>query len=96
MVVAEALAHSLPVLTTTAAPWSILRERGCGWSVDPTVDGITEGLRQATESGYRKHSGPWARKAVHSSIEKFSWRSIADLMLSTYEKLLESWLLDRR
>ena len=30
MVVAEALAHSLPVLTTTAAPWSILGERGCG------------------------------------------------------------------
>ena len=31
MVVAEALAHGVPVLTTTAAPWSILRERGCGW-----------------------------------------------------------------
>ena len=48
MVVAEALAHGLPVLTTTAAPWSILRERGCGWWVDATVDGIAEGLRQAT------------------------------------------------
>src|ERR1700722_5999516 len=42
MVVAEALAHSVPVLTTTAAPWSILRERGCGWWVDATLDGITE------------------------------------------------------
>ena len=31
MVVAEALAYSVPVLTTTATPWSILRERGCGW-----------------------------------------------------------------
>ena len=48
MVVAEALAHGLPVLTTTAAPWSILRERGCGWWVDATVDGIAEGFRQAT------------------------------------------------
>ena len=48
MVIAEALAHRLPVLTTTVAPWPMLQEYGCGWRVDPTVDGITEGLRQAT------------------------------------------------
>ena len=29
--VAEALAHGLPVLTTTGAPWSMLPARGCGW-----------------------------------------------------------------
>ena len=40
MVIAEALAHGLPVLTTTGAPWSMLPQRGCGWWVDPTVDGI--------------------------------------------------------
>ena len=44
MVVAEALAHGLPVLTTTAAPWPMLNEWGCGWSVDATIEGITEGL----------------------------------------------------
>ena len=93
MVVAEALAHSLPVLTTTAAPWSILRERGCGWSVDPTVDGITEGLRQAT--GMETEAlGEMGRKGRALVIEKFSWRSIADLMLSTYEKVMEAG--DRR
>ena len=48
IVVAEALAHGLPVLTTTGAPWSMLPERGCGWWVDATVEGIAEGLRQAT------------------------------------------------
>ena len=26
----------------------MLRERGCGWQVDPTVDGIARGLREAT------------------------------------------------
>ncbi len=30
MAVAEALAHEVPVLTTTAAPWPQLTERGCG------------------------------------------------------------------
>ena len=90
MVVAEALAHSLPVLTTTAAPWSILRERGCGWSVDATVDGITEGLRQATslDSQALRDMGKKGRALV---VEKFSWKSIADLMLSTYEEVLVAW-----
>ena len=93
MVVAEALAHSVPVLTTTAAPWSILRERGCGWSVDPTIDGIADGLRQAT--GLETEAlGEMGRKGRALVIEKFSWRRIADLMLSTYEKVLEA--RDRR
>ncbi len=87
MVVAEALAHSLPVLTTTAAPWSILRERGCGWSVDATVDGIAEGLRQATglDSEALRDMGMNGRALV---VEKFSWGSIADRMLSTYEEVV--------
>jgi len=93
MVVAEALAHSLPVLTTTAAPWSILRDRDCGWSVDATVDGITEGLRQATglDTVALRAMGKKGRTLV---AEKFSWKSISDLMLSTYEKVLEAG--DRR
>jgi glycosyltransferase involved in cell wall biosynthesis len=87
LVVAEALAHSLPVLTTTAAPWSILRERGCGWSVDATVDGITEGLCEATglDSEALRDMGKKGRALV---VEKFSWKRIADLMLSTYEEVL--------
>src|SRR5260370_19555280 len=48
MVVAEALAHGVPVFTTTAAPWAILRETGCGWSGDSTGECITEGLCQVT------------------------------------------------
>ena len=87
MVVAEALAHSLPVLTTTRAPWSILQERGCGWSVDATVDGITEGLCRATglDNEALRDMGKKGRALV---VEKFSWKRIADLMLSTYEEVL--------
>jgi glycosyltransferase involved in cell wall biosynthesis len=87
LVVAEALAHSVPALTTTAAPWSILRERGCGWSVDATVDGITEGLCQGTglDSKALWDMGKKGRALV---VEEFSWKRIADLMLSTYEEVL--------
>jgi glycosyltransferase involved in cell wall biosynthesis len=87
MVVAEALAHGLPVLTTTGAPWSILRERGCGWWVDATVDGLAEGLHQATslDTGALRAMGRKGRALV---AEQFGWKRIADLMLSTYEAVL--------
>ena len=87
IVVAEALAHGLPVLTTTGAPWSILRESGCGWWVDATVDGITEGLRRATilDPETLRSMGAKGRALVSA---KFGWKRVADLMLSTYEAIL--------
>jgi len=87
MVVAEALAHGVPVLTTTGAPWSILRERGCGWWVDATVDGIAEGLHQATSLDT---AALWAMGAKGRAlvIAEFSWKRVADLILSTYEGVL--------
>jgi glycosyltransferase involved in cell wall biosynthesis len=87
IVVAEALAHGLPVLTTTGAPWSILPESGCGWWVDPTVDGIAEGLRRATalDPETLRSMGVKGRALVSA---KFGWKRVADLMLSTYEAIL--------
>jgi glycosyltransferase involved in cell wall biosynthesis len=87
LAVAEALAHGLPVLTTTGAPWSILRENGCGWWVDATVDGIAGGLRQATLLDHEalRAMGAKGRAFV---IAKFGWKGVADLILSTYERVL--------
>ena len=87
IVVAEALAHGLPVLTTTGAPWSILRDSGCGWWVDATVDGITEGLRRATilDPETLRSMGAKGRTLVSA---KFGWKRVADHMLSTYEAIL--------
>ena len=87
IVVAEALAHGLPVLTTTGAPWSILPESGCGWWVDATVDGVAEGLRQATilDPETLRSMGAKGRALVSA---KFGWKRVADRMLSTYEAIL--------
>jgi glycosyltransferase involved in cell wall biosynthesis len=87
IVVAEALAHGLPVLTTTGAPWSILPRSGCGWWVDATVDGIAEGLRQATvlDPETLRSMGAKGRALVSG---QFGWKRIADLMLSTYDAVL--------
>lgn len=87
IVVAEALAHGLPVLTTTGAPWSILPESGCGWWVDATVDGIAEGLREATilDPETLRSMGAKGRALVSA---KFGWKRVADLMVSTYQAIL--------
>jgi glycosyltransferase involved in cell wall biosynthesis len=87
MVVAEALAHSVPVLTTVATPWSILQERGCGWCVDATADGIAEGLREATslDAEALRAMGTKGRALVAA---EFSWKRVGDLMLSTYDQVL--------
>jgi glycosyltransferase involved in cell wall biosynthesis len=87
IVVAEALAHGLPVLTTTGAPWSILPEKGCGWCVDATVEGIAEGLRQATALDPRELHAMGARGRA-LVIAEFGWDRLADLMLTTYQSIL--------
>jgi glycosyltransferase involved in cell wall biosynthesis len=86
MAVAEAMAHGLPVLTTTAAPWSILRENNCGWWVDPTIDGLAQALCQATRLDTEALRAMGAKGRALIGAE-FSWARIADRMLSTYGDL---------
>lgn len=86
MAIAEALAHGVPVLTTTAAPWSMLKDRGCGWWVDATVDGIAEGLRLATsmDCGRLQAMGAKGRAFVAS---EFGWQRVANEYLAMYANL---------
>jgi len=87
MAIGEALAHGLPVLTTTGAPWPMLAARGCGWSVAPTVEGLTEGLRQATSLGSSTLTamGENGREFVR---QEFAWPNIAGQFIKTYETSL--------
>jgi glycosyltransferase involved in cell wall biosynthesis len=47
LVVAEALAMGVPVITTIATPWSELESHGCGWWIEIGVEPLAEALRQA-------------------------------------------------
>jgi glycosyltransferase involved in cell wall biosynthesis len=44
IVVAEALAHSLPVITTDRAPWHEIEEYNCGAIIRPSVDELVEAI----------------------------------------------------
>ena len=83
IVVPEALAHGLPVLTTSGAPWPMLPEKGCGWWVDATVNGLAEGLRRATalNPDVLRAMGLKGRDWVQ---REFGWRTIAIKFVEAY------------
>ncbi|HKO18497.1 MAG TPA: glycosyltransferase [Acidobacteriaceae bacterium] len=83
MVVAEAMGAGLPVITTTGAPWAVLRERNCGWWIDLGVEPLVDAIRTATSmrDQDRELLGRRARDYV---IEQLSWESVADRMVSVY------------
>lgn len=88
MVVAEALACGVPVITTTGAPWQVLEERSCGWWVKPTVDEIAEALQDAVQRSDRERlkMGTRGRALVE---DQFSWAGVAESMIASYRWLLE-------
>jgi glycosyltransferase involved in cell wall biosynthesis len=84
MVVAEALAHGVPVLITTGVPWPSVAQRGCGWCVEPTVTGLAQGLASATSGGEELHL-EMGRKGREWVISDFGWPRVASEFIVAYK-----------
>lgn len=82
IVVAEAMAQGLPVITTRGAPWSELETQGCGWWIDMGVEPITRALRTAMllSDDERRAMGQRGREYV----QQFDWNRIAAQTLDLY------------
>lgn len=50
LTVGEALASGVPAVVTTEAPWGDVETHRCGWSVPPTLCGLTDAIARATAS----------------------------------------------
>jgi len=89
MVVAEALARNLPVITTTGTPWQLLQTRGCGWWVSPDVDGLALALHQALKMSKPQLSqmGVRGRELVR---QEFAWEKIGKMALASLD-----WVLNK-
>lgn len=87
MVVAEALACGVPVLTTKGTPWGELISHECGWWVEPTIEGLAAGLEQALmcSAAERKRMGENGRVLVQ---QKYSWAAVAKKMITLYDWVL--------
>lgn len=86
IVVAEALAAGIPVLTTTGTPWRELETHGCGWWVKPEVERITRALDDAVGCAdeKRRAMGARGRRLVE---EQYSWQGVARQMNAAYRWL---------
>jgi glycosyltransferase involved in cell wall biosynthesis len=87
MAIAEALAHGLPVLTTSAAPWPQLLRHECGWWTEVSAEALAAALREATslEPARFWQMGRRGRALIQ---EQFGWSHVACRMLDTYAELL--------
>ena len=86
VVVAEALAHGLPVVTTRGAPWADLEKFGCGWWVDVGVDPLVRALQEAMalSDDERLVMGQRGREYVR----RYEWDGIAKEMMAVYRWML--------
>lgn len=88
IVVAEALAAGLPVVTTTGTPWKQLEQNQIGWWIPPDLKSLTSAIVAAgAMSGEQRLA--MGRRAAKWATQQFQWGGIASQMLEFY-----GWLLD--
>jgi glycosyltransferase involved in cell wall biosynthesis len=88
VVIAEALAAGVPVITTTGTPWSMLPSYGAGWWVPADAASLADALRAATRlpTAALLEMGTRGRELAR---ERFEWPVIAATIRDAYR-----WLLD--
>jgi glycosyltransferase involved in cell wall biosynthesis len=85
MVVAEALAHGVPVITSKGMPWSRVEEVGCGMWIDNDARSLCDAMMRACEMPLREmgeRGREWVRR-------EFSWDEAASRMIATYQALID-------
>lgn len=87
IVVAEALAAGVPVITTEGAPWKELATERCGWWTEIGAEPLEEALREAValSDAERVAMGRRGRTLVQ---ERYGWPKVAERMRDVY-----AWVL---
>jgi glycosyltransferase involved in cell wall biosynthesis len=86
LVVAESLAHRVPVIASTGTPWQRVEEIGCGLWIENQPDELAAAIDRAAtmplaEMGQRGRA--WMQR-------EYSWATIAQQMYRQYEALIET------
>ena len=87
IVVAEALAAEVPVLTTTGAPWQELEDHDCGWWTAIGTEALAQALREAVALSDEERLA-MGRRGRALVAERYSWEHVAEQMRAVY-----AWLL---
>jgi glycosyltransferase involved in cell wall biosynthesis len=84
LVIAEALASGVPVITTRATPWSELEEFGCGWWIGVGVEPLVTALREATALP-REALREMGRRGRLLIEQRYDWEELGRQMAKVYE-----------
>ena len=84
LVVAEAMAHGVPVLTTDTTPWRTLDSAGAGWCV--SWDNYAAALVAALAEPPAALADRGARARTHV-LANYSWQHAAHLLAAFYREL---------
>jgi glycosyltransferase involved in cell wall biosynthesis len=87
VVVLEALAAGVPVVTTKASPWNDLTKYNCGWWTDISPEGIAQAIKEATGKTREELSamGENGRQLVSRN---YTWQQSAEKTVAIYNWLL--------
>lgn len=83
IVVAEALAHGLPVIASKGTPWRRIEEMGCGLWVENDPESLAKAIERISKLPLREmgqRGRDWMQK-------EFSWSDRAQDMMKLYESL---------
>lgn len=86
VVVAEALSHGLPVLTTRGTPWADLVTQDCGWWIETGAPPLAQALSAATALTDEERLAMGERG--RSYVRRYNWDSIAMATLAMYRWVL--------
>jgi glycosyltransferase involved in cell wall biosynthesis len=84
MVVAEALAHGVPVIASRGTPWSGVEAHGCGLWVENDPASLVAAIERMSHMPLRE-MGERGRCWME---QEFTWETVARRMLQLYGKLL--------
>lgn len=86
IVIAEALAHEVPVIAGRGTPWEGLQTRGCGLWVDNHGPSLAAAIRQIRTMPL----ADMGRRGRNWMETDFSWRSVSGQMLAVFRECVES------
>lgn len=84
--IAEALAHGVPVITTHATPWAGVKDRACGWIIEPTGPALREAMICALDRDAATLAAMGATGRQWMQAE-FGWEQVAAQMDRVYRWL---------
>jgi glycosyltransferase involved in cell wall biosynthesis len=87
LVVAESLAHGVPVIAATGTPWQRLGTVGCGMWVDNAPETLARAIEMSQHMPLRE-MGALGREWMQ---REYSWSGIADATAAEYRRLIRSY-----